>query len=721
MDSHKISKRVVTAAEAVTADATYVYDPDHKSIPEGGGWERTRRGWTRVKRSHTPKTQGTPEERRRRIHDLNTPTSELVDIYNHSSGDIYEQYEVIEELVNRPETPRNTLDKILEKGGLTEETIGTILKHPNCPPTVQSDYAGEGRLEIAENENATPLALGRLIDYLEDQERYDEYYKVLENKNVSSGDIDRVADSYMRWDDDEDERDNMAYLKNNALAVIEHPNAEDSTLERLTHAHDKEVADKAEQALQKRVSLKSQKSDTKYTPQQMKMVELSKSNDYKDREVAANSKETPVDVLVNLSKDDDYFVQRDVASNPNLPAESLRDLSKHIEWAVRYEVAGNPSTPDDVIALLKEDEDWRVRQNAAKRDQVSTDRKRAMDVNTSEDDLDDLAKSEDIEVRRQVAANPSTRAKTLGELAIDKDAEVRQHVARSLNTNPFTLETMAKDEDEGVRVAVAKNPNTHLWSISDLVEDSSERVREIAMSRLHRLSQKQREALADSNKTSSTALKELSHDDSPEVRERVASNKMTPKENLSNLTLDSRWEVRAFAAGNPMTPTWALDDLAKDKWTAVRLNTALNPSASTSALESLANDSDRHVSRYAKANLQNRKVTSKDLKSSADKGDQDAKAALEKRRQLRHDYCASELGDEATYSQMREYKKSLGEKGNGVRSPDQVRKDFIRRMSPDNYETPQAYQAAKKRIMQMPVDKFDKLLSIIYNKDEEEI
>ena len=34
------------------------------------------------------------------------------------------------------------------------------------------------------------------------------------------------------------------------------------------------------------------------------MVELSKSNDYKDREVAANSKETPVDVLVNLSKDD---------------------------------------------------------------------------------------------------------------------------------------------------------------------------------------------------------------------------------------------------------------------------------------------------------------------------------------------------------------------------------------------------------------------------------
>ena len=170
-----------------------------------------------------------------------------------------------------------------------------------------------------------------------------------------------------------------------------------------------------------------------------------------------------------------------------------------------------------------------------------------------------------------------------------------------------------------------------------------------------------------------------------------------------------------------MTPTWALDDLAKDEWTAVRLNTALNPSASTSALESLANDSDRHVSRYAKANLQNRKVTSKDLKSSADKGDQDAKAALEKRRQLRHDYCASELGDEATYSQMREYKKSLGEKGNGVRSPDQVRKDFIRRMSPDNYETPQAYQAAKKRIMQMPVDKFDKLLSIIYNKDEEEI
>ena len=115
----------------------------------------------------------------------------------------------------------------------------------------------------------------------------------------------------------------------------------------------------------------------------------------------------------------------------------------------------------------------------------------------------------------------------------------------------------------------------------------------------------------------------------------------------------------------------------------------------------------------------NQPMKSSDLRKRADKGDNAAKRILDSRKILRHDFCVDAIGDEETYEQMKDYKKAIGEKKGWGRSPQQVKQDFIRGMNPAKYDSPEAFQKAKQRIMQMPTKKFDALLAVVYNKDEE--
>ena len=116
-----------------------------------------------------------------------------------------------------PETLKNMYDAIEDV--FEDDTAEAISMNPNAPKDVQVGLAQAGITSGIHNPNAAPEALHEILGTMEDHELYDSYYQVLKNKNVSSKDVDWVADKYMERDTDYDEQDNMPYLKENALKL----------------------------------------------------------------------------------------------------------------------------------------------------------------------------------------------------------------------------------------------------------------------------------------------------------------------------------------------------------------------------------------------------------------------------------------------------------------------------------------------------------------------
>jgi hypothetical protein len=80
---------------------------------------------------------------------------------------------------------------------------------------------------------------------------------------------------------------------------------------------------------------------------------------------------------------------------------------------------------------------------------------------------------------------------------------------------------------------------------------------------------------------------------------------------------------------------------------------------------------------------------------------------------------SDELGE------MMGFKKTLGqrvpESQRGqyyVRNEAKLKSDFIRNMSPANYDSPEAFKAAKERMQKMPAGDFGKLLAAISDEEE---
>ena len=50
MDQKLVARELILTAKSLLADKSdYKYDPDHKHKPQGGGWEKTEKGWTQKK------------------------------------------------------------------------------------------------------------------------------------------------------------------------------------------------------------------------------------------------------------------------------------------------------------------------------------------------------------------------------------------------------------------------------------------------------------------------------------------------------------------------------------------------------------------------------------------------------------------------------------------------------------------------------------------------
>lgn len=50
MDQKLVARELILTAKSLLVDKSdYKYDPDHKHKPQGGGWEKTEKGWTQKK------------------------------------------------------------------------------------------------------------------------------------------------------------------------------------------------------------------------------------------------------------------------------------------------------------------------------------------------------------------------------------------------------------------------------------------------------------------------------------------------------------------------------------------------------------------------------------------------------------------------------------------------------------------------------------------------
>lgn len=56
MNSHLLSQivRPFRIAQRIVAEDDYRYDPEHKRKPQGGGWQKTEKGWTKQKKENAP-------------------------------------------------------------------------------------------------------------------------------------------------------------------------------------------------------------------------------------------------------------------------------------------------------------------------------------------------------------------------------------------------------------------------------------------------------------------------------------------------------------------------------------------------------------------------------------------------------------------------------------------------------------------------------------------
>ena len=82
-------------------------------------------------------------------------------------------------------------------------------------------------------------------------------------------------------------------------------------------------------------------------------------------------------------------------------------------------------------------------------------------------------------------------------------------------------------------------------------------------------------------------------------------------------------------------------------------------------------------------------------------------------------------GDEDELQELAAFKKTIGqrvpeERKRWVRSEAKLKRDFLTKMNPANYESREAFDRAKERIQKMSVSDFGKILAAIMSEDEDE-
>lgn len=128
-------------------------------------------------------------------------------------------------------------------------------------------------------------------------------------------------------------------------------------------------------------------------------------------------------------------------------------------------------------------------------------------------------------------------------------------------------------------------------------------------------------------------------------------------------------------------------------------------------------EADRHLHTYKKD------TTKKNVKQNLHEKSKVNKQSISKVTNILKSNGIGE--DDDSIKELSGFKKTLGQripqKDIGkwyVRNENKLKSDFVKNMNPENYGSSEAFQNAKKRIMDMPVADFGKILAAIESEEE---
>ena len=126
---HKVAREILRIAKSVLAesDYDYVYDPEHKKRPVGGGWEKTDKGWTRnkkEKRDLLGRTEETINKLQNIASNPKTNPKKLVDL------SLDRSWKVRQKAVENPSTPIEAVkNRLHDKNMFVRESAKNRLEH----------------------------------------------------------------------------------------------------------------------------------------------------------------------------------------------------------------------------------------------------------------------------------------------------------------------------------------------------------------------------------------------------------------------------------------------------------------------------------------------------------------------------------------------------------------------------------------------------------------
>ena len=161
-----VARKLMKTAKAILAGYEYLHDPDHKKRPEGGGWEKTKSGWSRGKATSPQKE----EPLKARLHKM--MTGDYRALQGHVASK--ESHRIADETLARYRaTTTQSISSVYTKKyvGVSPERY-TQLKHASFPKDGDSDarsiYEGivEREPEITRLIQSTPNVTMRERDML---------------------------------------------------------------------------------------------------------------------------------------------------------------------------------------------------------------------------------------------------------------------------------------------------------------------------------------------------------------------------------------------------------------------------------------------------------------------------------------------------------------------------------------------------------------------------
>ena len=221
----------------------------------------------------------------------------------------------------------------------------------------------------------------------------------------------------------------------------------------------------------------------------------------------------------------------------------------------------------------------------------------------------------------------------------------------------------------------------------------------------------QKHKAASDPETDVKTLELLSKDENPRIRARVAHNPNTPKKLLESLAKDGQRIVRAAVARNKKVSIKLLKQLSEDKSFLVKREVVRNSKTPIGDLKKIYHSIGKAIGQAPSIVKEEAK---KKIKERLPRFSKDINP-----KQLKK--SVAKLGDEEeeVLESLGNFKKTLGPRGQG-RNEAQLKVDFIKNMSPTNYENQEAFNRAKERVSKMSVADFAIMLNSILIDEEEE-